>query len=368
MKNAEKQKQTPLIEQNQIIMAEIFEDNPNKVLDRVIDISSATLSPEDLQSQIKDVVLHILSTNDENPELLSTDTQLIHSKQLHGGITNQLYHISIDRSVKSSFHNFIFRIYGNNTEQFIDRNIENLVFARFSALSFGPKFCGLFKSGRVEGYIPARALEPDEMSDSFFYPHISGKVAQLHQLSIVEIKPEVPYSWLWKKIHLFFQLASCVEGESFSINAEKQSQYEALGLNAMLQEFFRLQSSIEQYHKELLQTQSNEITRTDEEAERAAGRSLALDEVLCHNDLLSGNILYTSNINEQQETSQKLDMNPITLIDYEYAAYNYRAYDFANHFCGKQMACFAFPSFLITLHYFALYCIYVPIYHRICRI
>lgn len=45
------------------------------------------------------------------------------------------------------------------------------------------------------------------------------------------------------------------------------------------------------------------------------------DNVLCHNDLLSGNILLSQ------------DHDRVTLIDYEYCGYNYRAYDLANHFC-----------------------------------
>lgn len=43
--------------------------------------------------------------------------------------------------------------------------------------------------------------------------------------------------------------------------------------------------------------------------------------VFAHNDLLLGNLIYT-------ETENK-----ITFIDYEYAAYNYQAFDIGNHFC-----------------------------------
>jgi len=43
--------------------------------------------------------------------------------------------------------------------------------------------------------------------------------------------------------------------------------------------------------------------------------------VFCHNDLLGGNILYL-----QQEQCVKF-------VDFEYSQYNYRAFEFANHFC-----------------------------------
>ena len=42
--------------------------------------------------------------------------------------------------------------------------------------------------------------------------------------------------------------------------------------------------------------------------------------VLCHNDLLLGNILYDEN------------SNVVHFIDFEYAGPNYQAYDIANHF------------------------------------
>ena len=45
-----------------------------------------------------------------------------------------------------------------------------------------------------------------------------------------------------------------------------------------------------------------------------------------HNDLLGGNILINDNIPE------------VTIIDYEYAGYNYRAFDFSDHFCGELIS------------------------------
>merc|ERR1719295_2526139 len=45
------------------------------------------------------------------------------------------------------------------------------------------------------------------------------------------------------------------------------------------------------------------------------------EPVFSHNDLLGGNILYLQ------------DSKEIKFVDFEYGAYNYRAFDFANHFC-----------------------------------
>jgi hypothetical protein len=54
----------------------------------------------------------------------------------------------------------------------------------------------------------------------------------------------------------------------------------------------------------------------------AMARKLMLEVAFCHNDLLGGNVLF----NEER--------GDVVLIDYEYAAGNYVAFDIANHFCA----------------------------------
>jgi len=70
------------------------------------------------------------------------------------------------------------------------------------------------------------------------------------------------------------------------------------------------------------------------------GQSFGMDNVLSHNDLLSGNILC---VHGQIATPHMI------FIDYEYCGYNYRAYDIANHFneyCGFDFNIVGrFPNF-----------------------
>lgn len=97
----------------------------------------------------------------------------------------------------------------------------------------------------------------------------------------------------------------------------------------------------------------------EKQRQRLRGRKYGMSECLCHNDLLSGNILLrnqqlveaeallllpspaSSASAEQQEEEKKPKEGECTtgtvavhIIDYEYAAYNYRAFDIANHFSG----------------------------------
>ena len=50
--------------------------------------------------------------------------------------------------------------------------------------------------------------------------------------------------------------------------------------------------------------------------------------VLCHNDLLPGNILYRPDLSNCKDSNDE-----VVLIDFEYADLNPRAFDIANHFC-----------------------------------
>ena len=59
------------------------------------------------------------------------------------------------------------------------------------------------------------------------------------------------------------------------------------------------------------------------------GKSFAFENVFCHNDALSCNIMIPFDFFESSEEKN------IVLIDYEYAGYGCRAFDIANHFCGK---------------------------------
>lgn len=78
-------------------------------------------------------------------------------------------------------------------------------------------------------------------------------------------------------------------------------------------------------------SESDEISAAHEH--RSAGRRFGLQEVLCHNDLLSGNILRRTA--PERGVDLQHGERQVFLIDYEYAAYNYRAFDIANHISGE---------------------------------
>eukprot|EP01029_Cantina_marsupialis_P022604 TRINITY_DN5521_c0_g1_i1.p1 TRINITY_DN5521_c0_g1~~TRINITY_DN5521_c0_g1_i1.p1 ORF type:complete len:215 (-),score=54.50 TRINITY_DN5521_c0_g1_i1:370-1014(-) len=73
-------------------------------------------------------------------------------------------------------------------------------------------------------------------------------------------------------------------------------------------------------HSNFLATCSSFPEPVNGEALKWAANLLS-EITFCHNDLLSGNMIYSSEVND------------VTLIDYEYGGWNYCGFDIANHFC-----------------------------------
>merc|ERR1712110_745591 len=68
------------------------------------------------------------------------------------------------------------------------------------------------------------------------------------------------------------------------------------------------------------------------------GDSASLLVCYCHNDLLSGNVIYDDPRNGKAS---------VHFIDFEYGGYNYRGFDIGNHFCemmGFELDSSRYPS------------------------
>lgn len=284
-------------------------------LDEIDHILAEEESPAKTKFMILLTALGLLT--DEDGPITNVDAQ-----KISGGITNALYIVHLQFGSKRK--TMILRLFGFGTEQFIDRKVENIVFSTLSKSGHGPTFYGLFETGRIEGYLPnVQSLEPTEMSHRAIYCPVAKQLVQLHSTSIPEIDM-MQHDWLWGKLELFFQLASKL---SFPDNITKQAQYDALNIPYMHKELSWYRNYIKTLHENLT---SSDLSIGNDFSGYSYGQRLALQRVLCHNDLLCGNIMRTSDID--LSSSSSVD---ITLIDYEYAGYNYRAYDMANHFCGK---------------------------------
>lgn len=143
-------------------------------------------------------------------------------KRISGGLSNFLYHVrlpdhqngsslkassqSYKRARKDSYSNMLepkevlLRIYGQtHGESALESMLtESVVFTLLSERKLGPKLHGIFPGGRIEQYIPARALMTSELSDPKISLKIAEKMAAIHSLDIpVSKEPE----WLWNTMN-----------------------------------------------------------------------------------------------------------------------------------------------------------------------
>jgi ethanolamine kinase len=338
----------------------MYRNNPSAVLDVSVDPTSA-----DINSQLCAVAVAILSSDPDCPACWTdSNNSNITATQLTGGLTNVLF---VLQEFKSS-QKVIVRLYGQGTSDFIDRDVENIVFSGLSKLNMGPTFYGRFQNGRVEGYLPAVALQSEQMGEKHISPGIAKAVAALH--SITSLKADIRRisgnDWMWNKISTFITLAAGGATPDSGAATTKKEQVQGEARTYSLQEVqdelvwvrgFLLNKQQQLQEQQSLKTGEGEGVRLG----RRLGRGFGFQEVLCHNDLLSGNVLVEvdravegggkggSGERDGHDNAAK-----IHLIDYEYANYNFRAYDLANHICGKE----AFPCCLLSCFVF---CVCIPI-------
>lgn len=213
-----------------------------------------------------------------------------------GGITNQLYRLQY-RS-----ESLLFRVYGAKTEMIIDRDMENKVCLLLTQRNFGAAVRGRVVNGRIEEFLAGSALRTPQLLEERLMVRIARRVAELHAFDL----PLDRTPALFATLRRFLRVA--MEAD-FGGDAERARRVAALDLRFFDEELRML--------------------------EKRLPRDAPSPVVFCHNDLLCGNVMYDP------------EEDRVTLIDYEYASYSYRAFDIANHFCemsGWECDWDRFPS------------------------
>ncbi|CAL0320078.1 unnamed protein product [Lupinus luteus] len=212
------------------------------------------------------------------------DDSFFHVEKISGGITNLLLKVSV-KEENCIDDTIAIRLYGPNTEYIIDRHRELQAVKYLSAAGFGAKWLGIFGNGMVQSFINAHTLIPSDIRD----PKLAAKVAkELRRFHHVDI-PGSKEPQLWNDIWKFFEKASVLEFEE----SKMHKTYETISFREVHDEIVELKGLTDRLNSPV---------------------------IFSHNDLLSANIM----IND--------DEDKIYFIDYEYASYNYRGFDIANHF------------------------------------
>ncbi|XP_062856356.1 ethanolamine kinase 1 [Trichomycterus rosablanca] len=214
------------------------------------------------------------------PHWRPEDVQL---KVFTDGITNQL--LGCWAGPESGV--VLVRVYGRMTELFVDRKKELEILKLLHSHGCGPRLYCTFQNGMCYEFLKGGALEEPMLHQPSIYRLVASELGRIHS-----IKPESSSSVepvLWSKLTNYINLLrSC---ENIQELLQRDSQIPSLEV---------LSSEVEDLRKHLTDVGS--------------------PTVLCHNDLLTKNIIYNQ------------DEDVVKFIDYEYADFNYQAYDIGNHF------------------------------------
>ena len=201
--------------------------------------------------------------------------------QIEGGITNSIVLVRNKRHGPS----VLLKLYGQGSEQFINRTQELDVMQILSEHKISPRVFASSSSCRVEEYLEGfRPLTPTELCSGQFGGEIACSIAQLHKVPLPE------------------RYSASVLAQTL---ADWRTKTKAIGLPPGV-DASRVDSFISLIHAEnQASTQCHFLDHT----------------VFSHNDLLSGNMLWS----EEEKR--------IALIDFEYTSANPAGFDIANHFC-----------------------------------
>ncbi|XP_006816045.1 choline/ethanolamine kinase-like [Saccoglossus kowalevskii] len=208
------------------------------------------------------------------------------------GLSNYLYICSIPANKTQTGPNkVLLRIHGEILDDSSIALTESIVFSLLAERKIAPKLYGIFQGGRIEEYIPSRSLTVEEMGYESYNIEIAQKLAGFHGMDLPLSKEP---TWVINMCHRW--LHEVLHSISFT-TPELDTKYNKLLSYGLPEELKYLEKMIE-------------VTSSP--------------TVFCHNDLNEGNILLVNSDSK---------CNRLMFIDFEYAGYNHRGFDIANHFC-----------------------------------
>ncbi|KAJ3375766.1 hypothetical protein GGF31_002970 [Allomyces arbusculus] len=196
----------------------------------------------------------------------------------------------------------LLRVYGVGMEHYIEREREIYWLRKLSETGYGPRLLATFANGRFEEFLDAATLTKHDLRDPPTSALIAAKLATLH--SVAESFPHSPGladrrnadPEIWATLDKYLSMADPALGPILETYPDRTA---------------RAQRAV---HVPTLRSLLAKIRVALDSHLKAA-------TVFAHNDLQYGNVL-RHHVNGE-----------IILVDYEYSSFNYRAFDFGNHFC-----------------------------------
>ncbi|GAB5583635.1 ethanolamine kinase 2 [Prionailurus iriomotensis] len=205
----------------------------------------------------------------------------VRTKRFTDGITNKLVACYVEEDMGDCV---LVRVYGERTELLVDRENEVRNFQLLRAHGCAPKLYCTFQNGLCYEYMRGMALGPEHIREPRLFR--AGLIAlEMAKIHTIHANGSLPKPTLWHKMHNYFTLVKNEINPSLSADVPK----------------------VEVLERELAWLKEH-LSQLDSPV------------VFCHNDLLCKNIIYDST------------KGHVRFIDYEYAGYNYQAFDIGNHF------------------------------------
>lgn len=225
------------------------------------------------------------------PEWQNTPVEAVKVQGIDGGITNELFKVSCGHGMCA-----LVRVYGTNTDVLIDRAAELAALKQLNALGFGAKVLATFENGRIEEFLEARTLTPDDLSHPTMVPKIAQRLAHFHTC-LIQSDDASPV--LWRVIQSWLSMAKTLTFD----DPAKAAKYLRVDFGMMEREAAAVQALCDSTHSPV---------------------------VYSHNDLLAGNILALGA--PRDEDLANLSHVQLQFIDFEYGGYGFRGFDWGNHF------------------------------------
>ncbi|KAJ2122266.1 hypothetical protein IW147_003562 [Coemansia sp. RSA 720] len=271
--------------------------------DIIMDISDAPNEAE-LQRRVARLITSVFE-----PRTPLLDTHVgVH--RLSGAMTNSVYMVTLSTNRPTPLlSKYLLRVYGTGVDELLSREKELYWLAQLTHLGFGPQVFGIFGNGRLEEYLESTTLGRGDIRDGSTSKHIARRMSELHAL--------VSY----------YRPARSIGSIGSSGSSAFESGQPELWANV---DSWMLLVRQKWEHITRVCSKSPECMRVLESwpsVERCVARLRAHISgihspiVFAHADLQYGNILRLKQTGE------------LVVVDFEYAGYNYRGFDIANHFC-----------------------------------
>ncbi|KAI9886028.1 MAG: hypothetical protein M1823_002195 [Watsoniomyces obsoletus] len=263
-------------------------------------------------------------------------------ERLSGALTNAVYVVSppkvldLDRTRSGDSESpiiprkpppkLLLRIYGPQVDYLVDREVELRILKRLARKSIGPRVLGIFSNGRFEEYFHARTLAPEDIRHPDISKQIAKRMRELHDgIELLKEEREGGPA-VWKNWDRWAQRA----GEVISWT-DQQIALGPRSHNVKFLRSWRNRGLICGVQWSLFCQTVQRCRQWIIERYKSMAR-IKSQLVFSHNDTQYGNILRLEPSGESPLLLPANEHKRLVVIDFEYAAPNLPALEFANHF------------------------------------